>query len=45
MRKWIISAALAALVLAPAAFAAEIGQNAPDFSAKTSEGKTVKLAD
>lgn len=45
MRKWGISAALAVFLLAPGAFAAEIGANAPDFSAKTSEGKTVKLAD
>jgi peroxiredoxin len=43
MRKTL--ACLIALLLAPNAFALETGKAAPDFSAKASSGKTVKLSD
>jgi peroxiredoxin len=38
-------ACLLALLIAPAAFALETGKAAPDFTAKASNGKTVKLSD
>lgn len=40
-----LTACLLSLLIAPAAFALETGKPAPEFSAKTSEGKTVKLSD
>jgi peroxiredoxin len=38
-------ACLLTLLVAPAAFALETGKAAPDFTAKASNGKTVKLSD
>lgn len=38
-------ACLLTLLIAPAAFALETGKAAPDFTAKASNGKTVKLSD
>lgn len=40
-----IIACLLVLLAAPAAFAIETGKPAPDFTAKASNGKTVKLSD
>lgn len=45
MKKWILSSTLAAVIATVPAFAVSTGQPAPDFTAKTSEGKTVKLSD
>lgn len=40
-----ILACVMTLLIAPAAFALETGKAAPDFTAKASNGKTVKLSD
>jgi peroxiredoxin len=40
-----LTACLMALLIAPAAYALETGKPAPEFSAKSSDGKTVKLSD
>jgi peroxiredoxin len=45
MKKWILSSVALVAVVASPAFAISIGQPAPDFTAKTSEGKTVRLSD
>lgn len=45
MKKWILSSVAMAVFAATPAFALSTGQPAPDFTAKTSEGKTVKLSD
>ncbi len=45
MKKILLAIVTCALWLSPGAFAIKIGDSAPDFTAATSEGKMVKLAD